>query len=271
MTSYGHRLMNIPGVLDTIFAQTLQPDLVVFNLAYEELLPNEVQDYIDEHHVEVNRVADTKVYKKLIPTLKKYPEDCVITIDDDFLYPQGMIEDFMLVHNTYPDFPISGNSIALWGLKCHCGCASLTKAEYFGNYLDCIDDEVIRNCPSDDMVYTYFANKSGHPYIRTKEQYYTNMIHYNEGTGYSVGVNAANGVLNTYKYLTDRFGKAEDNLFKYARNSYFAEIISDIAESYRQIGFKEGKEYIYSTSSYRIGNLVIKPLSWIRKGSLLRT
>lgn len=70
-------------------------------------------------------------------------------------------------------------------VQCHCGCASLTKASFFGDYLEIIDEEVINNCPSDDMTYSYFTNKAGHPYVRTKDLYSTNMIVYNNQDSYS--------------------------------------------------------------------------------------
>lgn len=114
LTTYSRRFNNIPAVLDSIYGQTLLPDKVVLNLAIDETIPETVQSYISDHHIEVNRVPDTKVYKKLIPTLRKYPNDCIITIDDDFLYPENMIEDFMNIHEKYPHNPISGNRIVFF-------------------------------------------------------------------------------------------------------------------------------------------------------------
>ena len=75
LTTWSKRIGNIPVVLDTIFNQTVQPDLVVLNLAHDEIIPEDVKHYINSHNIEINRVKDTKVYKKLIPTLKKYPND----------------------------------------------------------------------------------------------------------------------------------------------------------------------------------------------------
>ena len=167
LTSYGKRLNNLPVVLDTMYAQTLPPDLVVLNLAYEEILPKDVENYLRSHNVEINRVADTKVYKKIIPTLKKYPDDCIICIDDDWLYPPQMIEDFMNIHKKYPNNPISGNKFIYKGMQCHCGCASLVKKEYFGEYLDLFDNDIYVNCKSDDVFYTYCAAKNNIPYDRT--------------------------------------------------------------------------------------------------------
>lgn len=163
LTTWSKRISNIPIVLDTIYKQTLPPDLVVLNLAFDEVIPTDVQQYLDQHSVEVNRVEDTKVYKKLIPTLKKYPHDCIISIDDDWLYPEGMIEEFVKFHKLYPNNPISGNKEVFCGIQCHCGCASLTKASFWGEYLNMIDGDVIVNCPSDDMVYSYLSTLAGHP------------------------------------------------------------------------------------------------------------
>lgn len=264
MTTYSKRIENLPRVLDTIYAQTLPPDLVVVNLAIEEVIPEEVQLYLNTHHVEINRVPDTKVYKKLIPTMKKYPGDCIITIDDDFLYPRDMIADFMSVHHQYPDFPISGNKTVLWGLQCHCGCASLTKSIYLGDYIDCIDDAVMKNCLSDDLVYSYFSNRNGHPYIRTHEMYFTNMPSYNEGVGYTAVTNAGQGIYDSYKYLVGRFGEIDNCINHYVKDEYLNGLMDSIVKSYRRMGHQEGREYVYSSLSYRLGECILKPLRRIR-------
>lgn len=259
MTSYQHRLKNLPVVLDTIFAQTKQPDLVVLNLAYEESIPGEVQNYLDEHCVEINRVEDTKVYKKLIPTLKRHPNDCIITIDDDFLYPLGMIEDFMRVHHHYPDYPISGNREFYLGLQCHCGCASLMKAEFLGGFINMIDNDVIDNCPSDDIVYTYFANKNGHPYIRTHGLYFTNMQSYQEGEGYSDSI-GTHAIMNSYNYLVRRFGQVDFNLNRYIKDEGIEIIVKDYVRSRMSYSYFEGCNKVRSTYSYRIGHFLLGPI-----------
>lgn len=269
LTTYSKRIVNIPAVLDTIFSQTLKPDLVVLNMAFEEIIPEEVQKYIDTHNVEVYRVPDTKVYKKLLPTLKRYPNDCIITIDDDFLYPKGMIEEFVSIHNIWPDHPISGNKEVNFGMLCHCGCASLTKACYYGEFLEYINDEVIQKCPSDDLVYTFGANKSGHPYISTNSLYFLNMQSYNEGEGYSLLTVCENGIVDTYKYLSTKFGNIDNNMdvyFKYLNNKSQIDLLIGVLrtlfekEAYEK-GFEKGRELVYSTKSYKLGNAIIRGLS----------
>lgn len=210
LTTWKARIGNIPTVLDSIFKQTMPPDLVVLNLAYEEEIPEEVQAYIDSHKVEVNRVPDTKVYKKLIPTLKKHPEACVVAIDDDWIYPPGMLEEFMSIHRRNPDQPISGNRVSGFHLSFHCGCASLTMRRFFGKYLDWIDDEVIRNCPCDDIVYTYFTRKNGYTYTHTDNLYYENMTPYRQTEAYS-SPDDGTPIAISWDYLTRRFGLPQHN------------------------------------------------------------
>lgn len=259
LTSYHKRIDNIPSVLDTIFSQTLMPDLVVINLAFNEPIPERVQSYIDSHEIEVNRVPDTKVYKKLIPTLKKYPNDCIIAIDDDFLYPQGMIEDFVSIHRLYPFFPISGSTFVDFGVQCHCGCASLTKAEFFGEYLDYIDNEIINNCPSDDIVYTFFSNMNNHPYIRTKGTYFMNLTPFNSCDSYSDNYVREMGIYESFKYLENRFGKLPLSFLFYDEENGSL-IINDIFAYYRNLG----REEEHTTISYRIGDFFLKPFKIIR-------
>lgn len=207
LTTWKPRMRNIPAVLDSIFTQTVTPDLVVLNLADDEVVPEEVEEYLLSHKVEVNRMPDLKVYKKLVPTLKKYPDACVISIDDDWIYPSGMIEDFMTVHARYPDSPVSGNKVTLYGQSCHCGCASLTKAGYFGKWLDCIDDRVMECCACDDLVYTYFIARAGHRYVRTSGTYYENMTGLEDDCSYSAAVSF--DLEDTWEYLQERFGHIE--------------------------------------------------------------
>lgn len=265
LTTYYKRINNIPNVLDSILAQSLPPDLIVLNVATEEVIPEGVQLYISEHHIEVNRVPDTKVYKKLIPTLRKYPNDCIITIDDDFIYPKGMIEDFMNIHEKYPHNPISGNRIVFFGRQCHCGCASLVKKEFFGDYLDLIDNEVIKNCPSDDIVYTYFVNKSGFSYIRSEAEYFTNMESYNEGKGYTEAEDGFEGVAKSFRYLTERFGNVEAPLLTYSPDPYLADMLHDIHQKDIVRQREEAKQEVYSSISFRIGHALLKPFSFLKK------
>ena len=259
LTTYHKRINNIPVVLDTIFSQSIPPDLVVINLAFDEIVPDVIQHYIDEHSIEIHRVPDTKVYKKLIPTLKRYPEDCIIVIDDDLLYPPGMIEDFVFIHKQYPDFPISGNQEVYYGMQCHCGCASLIKAEFLGSDINLIDEDTIKHCPCDDIVYTYFSNKNLHPYLRTNGLYYLNLPSYNAVGSYSENEVGRRGLYNTYNYLVNRWGDLPLNFFMY-NEDYRDLIMPAILKSYKNLGREENQ----STISYRLGDFLLRPIKTLR-------
>ena len=267
MTTYSKRVANIPAVLDTIFAQTLLPDLVVINFAIDEVIPDNVQSYINSHNIELNRVPDTKVYKKIIPTLKKYPNDCIISIDDDYLYPSNMIEDFMDMHKRYPNFPISGCREVLFNMQCHNGPATLIKKAFFGQYLDKIDSEVMKNCPSDDIAFTFFVNKAGYAYIRTKNLYFTNMQQYEINDNNRNGITESigfEGIEDSYDYLCERFGSIENTIEPYIKeNPYLANLLNSILQ--RSVNIEKGRyNGIISSYPYKLGRFLLKPAYWFR-------
>lgn len=223
LTTWHARISNLPQVLDSILRQTLKPDAIVLNLAFDEIIPDSVYRFLTDNEIIVNRVEDTKVYKKLIPTLKMFPDSCIINIDDDFIYPEKMIEDFMAIHRNHKYNPISGNRKEFKYLNCHCGCASLTKKDFFGASLDLLDSDVFENCPSDDLVYTYLIAREGRHYIHTHDEYFVNMESFNPLSSYSESLSEP--LERTWDYLQDRFGTVQNNntfdvLFKKLRNFF---------------------------------------------------
>ncbi len=270
LTTWSARIGNIPVVLDTIFAQTMQPDKVVLNLAYGEEIPELVQKYIEEHRVEVFRTEDTKVYKKFIPTLKRYKDACVINVDDDLLYPNYMIEDFWNMHVRYPNNPICGNHSFCQGRMCHCGEASLTKYEFFGDYLDWIDADVIKECTSSDLVFTYLATKAGHPYLPSKEYYGTEYTKaYNSTAAWTGSVNGNDGIRHTMEYMEKRFGALPELFSTYVKEPLLADAILKVSEGLvaeqRRLAYYETEKAIRNSRTYRLGRLFIIPVRFIRK------
>ena len=269
LTTWYKRIGNIPVVLDSIYSQTIQPDKVVLNLAYDEKIPEDVAKYIEKQGIEVYYTEDTKVYKKFIPTLKRYPEACVINIDDDSIYPSTMIEDFMSLHKQYPQYPISGNKVVLYGMQCHCGVASLTKAEYFGEWLDKIDADVMRNCSSSDIVFTFMATKNGHPYIHSQAEYFKNIIQPElEKESYSNLIVKDDGLEEAYTYLVDRFGKSESPIDRYVSDSVIADTINHIMqeEIAREVESQKerSEKKLRATKAYRLGKFILKPFSFLK-------
>ncbi len=95
LTTYSKRIHDVHLVIETIAQQTLKPNRVILWLDKEEFtlnsLPLVLRRQIDRG-LEVRFCDNIKSYKKLIPTLEKFPDSDIITIDDDILYPFDMIE-----------------------------------------------------------------------------------------------------------------------------------------------------------------------------------
>ena len=125
MTSWKERIGNVVQVLDSLLDNSKIPDAIELNLSEEEFpgrekdLPDELLDWRDEHRtvyekpvLNINWVGrNTKAFKKLIPTVKKYygKDVKIITVDDDVIYPANFIEDMDKESELYPDRIISNN------------------------------------------------------------------------------------------------------------------------------------------------------------------
>lgn len=264
LTTWEKRIDNIPVVLDSIFFQTLHPDIVVLNITEDLQIPQIVMEYLIKHNVEINRVPYKKVYKKLIPTLLKYPEDCIINIDDDWIYPPNMIEDFREKHKQYPNNPLSGNKEFIRGYTCHCGCASLTKASFFED-IKLIDDEIMNNCPSDDAVFTYLAARSGKPYLWTDGTYYTNLQPYNPNEPYTESDLIYDAVGISWNYLTNRFGDIPSLVELLVQDNTKTNILLKKQQFDYSSAIVEGQRTVRSSKAYRIGNALLKPFNKIAK------
>ena len=194
MTSWSKRIGNIPTVLNSIFAQTKKPDVVVINLAEPEFpdhkLPEEVKAYIEDNpKIRICwHEKNTVVWKKFLPIMEQYPDALFLTIDDDILYPKTMITDFMRAHKKNPDAPISGNKFHYQGLKCHCGCASLVQAKHFEGWQTYWKHKFRAACMSSDIFYTRLAAANGYFYEETDVDYQKTAVPYNEVEGYSVSL-----------------------------------------------------------------------------------
>lgn len=252
LTTHPARVENIPSVVASLHRQTVKPDVILLNLAEDQFA--DVPACIPEG-VTVNWVPkDTKVWKKFLPAFDLYPDAYVINIDDDYSYPPGMIEDFI---TSYHGNPVSGNRVTNYGMACHCGCASLTRREHFGKYIKQLNDQKLQKaCPSSDMAYTFFAKMNGFDYDRTKEDYAGRKLSpLNQADPYSI--NPSQNVVNTYKYLSEKYGIPESKPVIYYTIAWdntknigrYYNAFTDIVPDDAWIAFVDG-DTIFTTSDY---------------------
>lgn len=112
LTSFPNRINQIWLVIETILRQTKKPDKIILWLSKEQFssledLPRKLLKQIDRG-LEIELVdEDLKSHKKYYYTLQKYPNDFMLTIDDDIFYRSTMINDLYNYSNLFPNVVIS--------------------------------------------------------------------------------------------------------------------------------------------------------------------
>lgn len=108
LTSWTKRIGTAHLAIQTILNQTRRPDLTVLYLATEEFpqreadLPRELLNLRSERF-EIRWTKNIRSYKKLIPALKDFPDDIIITFDDDLLFSPVLIERLLVSYKKYPE------------------------------------------------------------------------------------------------------------------------------------------------------------------------
>ena len=104
LTSYGKRLTDTAPVgIVTLLNQTVKPDRIILWVGNndKENIPR-VMKKLTEKGVEIRFCEDIRSYTKLIPALVNFPDDYIITADDDLFYPQNWFEQLMFEHKNNP-------------------------------------------------------------------------------------------------------------------------------------------------------------------------
>lgn len=97
LTSYPARIKTVDKTIETLLTQTVKPDRIVLWLG-EDKFPGKENDLpkkllkLRELGLTIGWVKDLRSYTKLIPALRVYPDDIIITVDDDIFYRPDLIE-----------------------------------------------------------------------------------------------------------------------------------------------------------------------------------
>lgn len=106
LTTYSRRTETVHKTISSLLNQTVCPDKIILWLDEEEFSKDTIPDELSALQSNIFRVEfceNTKSFKKLIPTLEKYPDATVITFDDDFEYPPTIVEHLLAYNKKYPD------------------------------------------------------------------------------------------------------------------------------------------------------------------------
>jgi exopolysaccharide biosynthesis predicted pyruvyltransferase EpsI len=103
LTSHPKRIHIVHFAITSIINQTIKPDHIILNLAKDEF-PNGHNNCELNHikSLDIHYTENYKVATKLLPTLKRYPNDIIITIDDDRLYSPYLLELLLEENKKHP-------------------------------------------------------------------------------------------------------------------------------------------------------------------------
>lgn len=107
LTSFSKRIHDVYLTIESLLQQSHAPDRIVLWLSAEEfgegdipaILRRQCERGLDIEFVE----KDLGPYTKFFYALQKYPEALLLTVDDDILYPQDMVDQLYRAHLNAPD------------------------------------------------------------------------------------------------------------------------------------------------------------------------
>ncbi len=197
MKSWKKRINYCHKSIEILLTNSLPPYKLILNLAKEEFqkknleLPKNLLNLLKYDNFEIFWVEENNnVFKKLIPTINRFKEDLIITVDDDVIYPNDMIEKVITLFRKYGSkFPISfggretdwkfikkkKNSFKKIRISSHYGACSIVKYNFFKSklmelYIQTTEPQIKKGIKCfDDFLYTYAALLNGYFYLRSRE------------------------------------------------------------------------------------------------------
>jgi hypothetical protein len=114
-TSYPARIHAVAKVLESLYAQSMQPNRILFWLAVEQFpnreadLPQKLMDDAMEGKFELRWCNENLgVHKKYFYAMQEFPDDIIVTVDDDTIYHPQTIQT---LYNSYLKFPLAVSAL----------------------------------------------------------------------------------------------------------------------------------------------------------------
>lgn len=106
LTTYPARINIVYKTISTLMTQSLKADEIVLWLAESQFPEKKLPENLTrlcEYGLSIKWCDDIKSFKKLIPSLKEYPEDIIVTVDDDNYYDSRLLEKLYNEYKSRPD------------------------------------------------------------------------------------------------------------------------------------------------------------------------
>ena len=110
LTSYDFRIENCWIAIESIFRQKIKPDKIVLWIS------NDDRNYVSKNKflnkqitkgLEINFVDDIKAHTKYFYSFQKYPNDLIVTFDDDIFYSKNTLSELLETKNLFPNCVVS--------------------------------------------------------------------------------------------------------------------------------------------------------------------
>jgi len=106
LTTYGKRIHDVYLTIESLMQQTVKPNKIILWLDKNEFtmenIPQTLKN-LKKRGLTIEFCKNIRSYKKLVPALRKFPNDIIITIDDDVIYQYDLIETLLYSYNQNPD------------------------------------------------------------------------------------------------------------------------------------------------------------------------
>lgn len=239
LTSYPARISGITRVLDSLSVQTYQPDKMILYLSEEQFkdrkIPVNLSPYA-AHGFEIHWCpGDMRSHKKYLYAMQEYPDDYVITVDDDFYYDSCMVEDFVRNVDRFPGTVLARRSHLItsrreggiaayekwWGECIHyvetprmdlfaVGCGGVLYPPHIFLPEVFHEEHIRRYCPyADDIWLKVMELINGVPVVQVKTRYYDVAYLEYAQNGLCQKVNGNGGNDRQLQNLLELYGQAQ--------------------------------------------------------------
>lgn len=113
MTSIPARIDKVWLVVESLLKQTYKPDKIILWLAEDEFRNIRLPERLKEQQARGLQICYTdnlRSYKKFYFTAKEYPGDYIVTVDDDIIYAENMLETLVKTYRKNPGCVICNRS-----------------------------------------------------------------------------------------------------------------------------------------------------------------
>ncbi|MDE6536122.1 MAG: glycosyltransferase [Muribaculaceae bacterium] len=109
LTSFPAAIPYAVGAIRSILRGELLPDKLILYVTLSDFAPGQMpQELLDlqesEPRFEIRDYPiDIRSYRKLVPALRDFPDDVIVTVDDDVDYHPSMLRRLVELHEQFPD------------------------------------------------------------------------------------------------------------------------------------------------------------------------